>query len=197
MEVLTVSGAGGTRDEVERLAEEFVERLRRGERPTIEEYVIAYPSLAEGIRGLFSTLLLVEDIGVSSATQRRDGASTGSLRLGILFNCRVRDDRPLLDVGARATVDPGRVHQFESNAVEYDRGGEIIAGGAALGRDDRRRTNGIGRIIDCTHPRDQCVEQTALACIWPTEQDDLLEVAGNLPGIHLSADELQPPHCCC
>jgi WD40 repeat protein/serine/threonine protein kinase len=49
------------RDPVERLAEDFLERLRRGERPAVEQYVERHPDLADRIRELFSALVLVED----------------------------------------------------------------------------------------------------------------------------------------
>ena len=35
------------------LAEEFLERRRRGERPEVSEYIERYPELAEEIRELF------------------------------------------------------------------------------------------------------------------------------------------------
>jgi hypothetical protein len=41
------------RDPVEVLAEEFVERHRRGERPSLTEYADKYPDLADDIRELF------------------------------------------------------------------------------------------------------------------------------------------------
>ena len=48
------------RDPVERLAEEFVERLRRGENPDVEAYAARHPELADEIRKAFVTLLLLE-----------------------------------------------------------------------------------------------------------------------------------------
>ena len=44
------------------LAEEFAARFRRGERPTIEEYVQRHPELAESIRQIFPTLVMMERI---------------------------------------------------------------------------------------------------------------------------------------
>ena len=44
------------------LAEEFVARYRRGERPALAEYVEGYPELAEQIRALFPALLMMEKI---------------------------------------------------------------------------------------------------------------------------------------
>src|SRR4051794_1063181 len=45
---------------IEQLAEDFVERLRAGERPALSEYTARHPALAEQIRALFPTLVLVE-----------------------------------------------------------------------------------------------------------------------------------------
>jgi serine/threonine protein kinase/WD40 repeat protein len=58
-----LSQSGGGRDQLEVLADEFLSRRRQGERPTIEEYADRRPDLAEAIRDLFPTLLLVEDLG--------------------------------------------------------------------------------------------------------------------------------------
>jgi len=54
---------GSERDPVERLAEEFAERYRRGERPTPEEYALQYPQLADQIRELFPALAVLEQFG--------------------------------------------------------------------------------------------------------------------------------------
>ncbi len=61
------------RNPVEALAEEFLDRKRRGEQPTLREYVERYPDLADDIRDLFPALLMMEDLGESS------GGTTGSL----------------------------------------------------------------------------------------------------------------------
>jgi serine/threonine protein kinase len=49
------------------LAEEFSARVRQGQMPDLEEYVGRYPALAERIRALFPTLLLLEGLGKASA----------------------------------------------------------------------------------------------------------------------------------
>jgi serine/threonine protein kinase len=61
------------RNPVELLAEDFLDRRRRGEHPTLREYVERHPELAEEIRDLFPALLMTEDLGEGS------GATTGSL----------------------------------------------------------------------------------------------------------------------
>ena len=48
------------RDALEVLAEEFVERLRGGQSPTVAEYTSRYPALADDIRELFPTIASME-----------------------------------------------------------------------------------------------------------------------------------------
>ena len=67
------------RDPVERLAEEFVARHRRGERPSPVEYAERHPQWAERIHALFPALLLMEHhkLGVSEpsgSTEEAGGA---------------------------------------------------------------------------------------------------------------------------
>ena len=45
---------------LDQLAEEFAERYRRGERPSLEEYTDRYPELADDIRELFPAMVKVE-----------------------------------------------------------------------------------------------------------------------------------------
>ena len=47
-------------DLIDRLAEEFAGRYRRGERPALQEYIDRHPELADEIRRLFPALALVE-----------------------------------------------------------------------------------------------------------------------------------------
>src|SRR5438105_3974615 len=53
---------------VEQLAEEFVERYRRGERPSLREYTERYPEHAEQIRDLFPALAMMEQVAPDSAS---------------------------------------------------------------------------------------------------------------------------------
>src|SRR5579871_5617735 len=46
-------------DRLDQLAEEFVDRFRRGERPSLKEYTDRYPELASEIRELFPALVKV------------------------------------------------------------------------------------------------------------------------------------------
>jgi WD40 repeat protein/serine/threonine protein kinase len=58
--------SSGVREPVELLAEEFLARRRRGERPTVEEYAAQHPELAAAIRDLFPALLLMDNLDAGS-----------------------------------------------------------------------------------------------------------------------------------
>jgi WD40 repeat protein/serine/threonine protein kinase len=60
---------------VEALAEEFLERQRQGERPTVAEYLERYPHLAEEIRAFFPALELLEQFKPRSGDQTGDPAA--------------------------------------------------------------------------------------------------------------------------
>src|SRR5580693_4867545 len=57
---------GPKRQTVEQLAEEFVERYRRGERPTLSEFTARDPAHADEIRDLFPALVMMEQIAPDS-----------------------------------------------------------------------------------------------------------------------------------
>src|SRR6476661_8669175 len=59
------------RNPVEELAEEFVARYRRGERPSVKEYTDRFPELADKIRALFPTLM--EKVRPDPVTADLDG----------------------------------------------------------------------------------------------------------------------------
>src|SRR4051794_12602165 len=73
---------------VEELAEEFVARWRKGERPTAEEYARRHPEHAAEILDLFPALVLIEDLAPSSAGSEsslpaaRPGAAAPPTRVG-------------------------------------------------------------------------------------------------------------------
>jgi serine/threonine protein kinase/tetratricopeptide (TPR) repeat protein len=54
-------------DLVGELAESFLERHRRGERPTVAEYTAAHPELATEIRRVFRAVLMVEDVKAAAS----------------------------------------------------------------------------------------------------------------------------------
>jgi serine/threonine protein kinase len=69
-----MSDSSADRNPVEVLAEEFLARDRRGERPSLSEYVTRYPDLADAIRELFPVLLEMEDVRPSGEESPFRGA---------------------------------------------------------------------------------------------------------------------------
>jgi hypothetical protein len=57
-----VNGIASSADPLARLADEFLERHRRGERPALTAYTVRYPELAEQIRELFPARLMMEEV---------------------------------------------------------------------------------------------------------------------------------------
>src|SRR3989442_12811271 len=53
-------------DPIGQLAEEFVARYRRGERPALSEYTEKYPELAERILHVFPMMVMMEEAGSGS-----------------------------------------------------------------------------------------------------------------------------------
>ncbi len=70
--------ADSDRDPVEELAEEFVERYRRGERPSLTEYTDRYPQQAERIRALFPALVVMEKVRPEPADASAPGPEAGA-----------------------------------------------------------------------------------------------------------------------
>jgi eukaryotic-like serine/threonine-protein kinase len=68
--------SSGSRDPVELLAEEFLARHRRGERPALAEYTARYPALADRIRDVFPMLVVMEEAD-SGAASPGDAPGTG------------------------------------------------------------------------------------------------------------------------
>jgi serine/threonine protein kinase len=82
------------RDPVDRLAEEFAQRLRQGERPSIAEYVERHPEHADAIRELFPALEMMEQLKPAS------GDATGpALAPSASMPERLGDHRILREIG--------------------------------------------------------------------------------------------------
>src|SRR4051812_39169530 len=82
---------------VDRLAEEFVARHRRGERPAVAEYTERFPHYAEQIRDLFPALALIEQ--VKPAAGELTGSYAGAAVLGGVRLERLGDFRIVGEVG--------------------------------------------------------------------------------------------------
>jgi serine/threonine protein kinase len=84
-----VHAAQEERDPLDELATEFIQRARRGERPSIEEYAQKYPALALQIRKLFPVITKMEKLKIQEAEARREHATAGPLPLERLGEFRI------------------------------------------------------------------------------------------------------------
>jgi serine/threonine protein kinase/WD40 repeat protein len=98
IENATMPVSSSDQPSIEDLAEEFLERRRQGERPSLQEYVERYPDLAGEIREFFPVLGLVEDF--KPDTDDITGSIAGSMipGIGTLLE-RLGDFRLLREVG--------------------------------------------------------------------------------------------------
>ena len=59
------------------LAEEFLERYRQGQRPSLKEYIDQHPELAAEIREVFPAMALMENIALADESLEGESASPG------------------------------------------------------------------------------------------------------------------------
>jgi serine/threonine-protein kinase len=69
-------------DPLGQLADDFLQRYRRGERPALTEYAQRHPELAEQIRELFPALVMMEDVRPSADSATGPPRFEGPERLG-------------------------------------------------------------------------------------------------------------------
>ena len=84
---------------VERLAEEFTERFRRGERPSIKEYADRYPEQAQIMRDTFQALALMEDLAPASDDSFGEASPSGKPAVGAPRLDQLGDYRIIREVG--------------------------------------------------------------------------------------------------
>jgi hypothetical protein len=68
-------------DPLDALAESFVARFRRGERPSLSEYIDRNPELADRIRKLFPALVVLEELGSVSGASAEPSSTLAAGRL--------------------------------------------------------------------------------------------------------------------
>jgi serine/threonine protein kinase/WD40 repeat protein/tetratricopeptide (TPR) repeat protein len=77
-------GSTADRNPFDRLAEDFAERLRRGEQPAITDYIARHPEHADDIRDLFPEIAAVERCKPSDGESRPPSFTTPPVRPGRL-----------------------------------------------------------------------------------------------------------------
>ena len=87
------------RDPVEQLAEEFADRLRRGEHPSIDEYTHRHPQWAARIERVFSTLVVIERLKPQPEDDSSPPAEDESAAPQPLTPEQIGDYRILREVG--------------------------------------------------------------------------------------------------
>src|SRR5438876_5824526 len=85
-------------DPVEEVANSFLARYRRGERPSLEEYAALHPELEEDLRELLPALIAMEKVGSLSGTPEQ--AVSGALGEGRPYPRQLGEYRILRKVGS-------------------------------------------------------------------------------------------------
>ncbi len=71
-----------THDPVDRLAEDFLARYRRGERPSLSDYAQQFPDVADQVVDVIQVLLLMENLGAEQAGENENDIGPMPERLG-------------------------------------------------------------------------------------------------------------------
>jgi serine/threonine protein kinase len=119
------------RDPVEALAAEFVERQRRGEHPSIEEYTRQHPELAEEIRDLFPTIAALEGWKLDKATERPPHVPVEAGKLTYLGDYRI-----IREIGRGGM---GIVYEAQQESLGRHVAVKVLPQGPLQGEKQRRR----------------------------------------------------------
>jgi len=130
-----MNSSSDARNPVELSAEEFLDRKRRGERPTLREYVERYPELAGDIQDLFPALLMMEDLGESSGGTTGSLAADNGAALGIRLH-RLGDYRILREIGRGGM---GVVYEAEQESLGRRVALKVLSAGSLLDPKQVRR----------------------------------------------------------
>ncbi len=93
-----MSKSGSRSGLVLELAEEFLERYRKGQRPSLKEYTERHPSLADEIREVFPAMAMMEQIAVADDSLERDRTGSAAVALAPTLE-QLGDYRLLREIG--------------------------------------------------------------------------------------------------
>src|SRR5207253_6060073 len=81
------------------LAEEFIGRYRKGERPPLKEYIERHPELAAEIKEVFPAMALMENIGVADSSLEGDEGEKKAAKPAEVALKQLGDYRIIREIG--------------------------------------------------------------------------------------------------
>jgi serine/threonine protein kinase len=164
------------------LAEEFLTRWRRGDQPSVADYAKQHPELADGIRALFPTLILMERSKPNRSSWTADDTRDDSLSHNLL-PWRLGEYELVRELGRGGM---GIVFEAKQEALDRCVAVKVLPGTAAY--DDRTRQRFLREartIARLRHPHIIPIHTVG-------EQDGVLFYVMDLIG-GTSLDQLKPP----